>query len=264
MPKPQSTINKLNALIMTKYDSYRTRRVPADVQAVANGKGYNPNIARLGTRIGWMHFAISCEWNCPIRSRISMLPMAIRSPRLAPLKKYRYPPVAHSYRTALNNAKTRRLRPRESMSTRKIKAQECLYLIVTRGLDDPDVLEQFAPDEIGDADGDGLLEFLDGWGRPIYFLRWAPALFLRCSRPLPTDYDPFDPLHVEPFNNPIRVCTRYPLVSADLFGRAGWQIRLRRRQSGSEQQSRNIYSKINNDPFDPSVRTLIGTRRCGR
>ena len=33
--KTRATINKLNALIMQKYESYRTRRVPANAQAVA-------------------------------------------------------------------------------------------------------------------------------------------------------------------------------------------------------------------------------------
>jgi hypothetical protein len=39
----------------------------------------------------------------------------------------------------------------------------------------PDVLEMFRPDEVGDVDGDNAKEFLDGWGNPIAFLRWAPG-----------------------------------------------------------------------------------------
>ena len=37
--KTESTINKLNAIIMRKYDSYRTRRVPVDIIGVAKFKG---------------------------------------------------------------------------------------------------------------------------------------------------------------------------------------------------------------------------------
>ena len=36
-------------------------------------------------------------------------------------------------------------------------------------------LEAFEDSEIGDTDDDGMPEILDPWGRPIYFLRWAPG-----------------------------------------------------------------------------------------
>jgi hypothetical protein len=51
---------------------------------------------------------------------------------------------------------------------------EYLYLIVTLG--DPDARDQFMDSEVGDADGDGWPEFIDGWGNPILFLRWAPGV----------------------------------------------------------------------------------------
>jgi hypothetical protein len=70
-------------------------------------------------------------------------------------------------------------------------------------------MEQFRDDEIGDYDKDGAPEFLDGWARPISFIRWAPA----ASSPLasgsvginspiqiadPNRYhDPFDPERVD-------------------------------------------------------------------
>jgi len=39
----------------------------------------------------------------------------------------------------------------------------------------PETLEAFHGSEVADTDGDGLLEFVDAWGKPIRFLRWAPA-----------------------------------------------------------------------------------------
>lgn len=48
-----------------------------------------------------------------------------------------------------------------------------LYLVVANL--NPEALEFFQASEIADTDGDGLLEFVDAWGRPIQFLRWAPA-----------------------------------------------------------------------------------------
>jgi type II secretory pathway pseudopilin PulG len=53
---------------------------------------------------------------------------------------------------------------------------ECLYLILS-GIRDGDKsgLDFFKENEIGDVDGDGMLEILDAWGNPIEFLRWAPG-----------------------------------------------------------------------------------------
>jgi hypothetical protein len=61
-------------------------------------------------------------------------------------------------------------------------------------------MEQFTQAEIGDTNGNGWLEFLDGWGRPIHFLRWAPG-FSAYSDIQVADatnhHDPFDPLRVD-------------------------------------------------------------------
>lgn len=54
------------------------------------------------------------------------------------------------------------------------QSAECLYLVVTRGLIADDEM-QFFDHEVGDEDGDGMFEFIDGWGQPIEFLRWAPG-----------------------------------------------------------------------------------------
>lgn len=55
-----------------------------------------------------------------------------------------------------------------------------LYFTVTRlqvfGV--PPVGEsEFGTSEVRDTDGDGLLEFVDGWGRPLRFYRWPTRLF---------------------------------------------------------------------------------------
>jgi hypothetical protein len=66
---------------------------------------------------------------------------------------------------------------------------------------DKQALDFFTPDEIGDTDGDGMKEILDGWGQPIEFLRWAPG-FLPQNGAIttqdPSVPDPFDPLKVDP------------------------------------------------------------------
>jgi hypothetical protein len=73
-------------------------------------------------------------------------------------------------------------------------------MIVSRGLGEPDVMEQFRSDEIGDIDRDGAPEFIDGWGNPIIFLRWAPGFSDQSQiqeSDSTTKHDPFDPLRVD-------------------------------------------------------------------
>jgi hypothetical protein len=52
---------------------------------------------------------------------------------------------------------------------------ECLYMIITMAAGDGEARTLFGESSIGDTDEDGAPEFLDGWGHPINFLRWAPG-----------------------------------------------------------------------------------------
>jgi hypothetical protein len=52
---------------------------------------------------------------------------------------------------------------------------ECLYMIVSMGSDDAMSGQRINPSDIADTDQDGMPEFVDGWRRPIRFLRWAPG-----------------------------------------------------------------------------------------
>lgn len=87
---------------------------------------------------------------------------------------------------------------------------ECLYMIVTRSGVVPSALEQFRPLEVGDTDNDGLREFLDAWGNPILFVRWAPG-YSALSLVQPPDpeksHDPLDTRHLD-----ITGYALYPLI----------------------------------------------------
>jgi hypothetical protein len=73
---------------------------------------------------------------------------------------------------------------------------KCLYLFVTMGLEENDVLETFSQDDIADVDGSGAKCFIDAWGQPIKFLRWAPGYVSRLQPNPPTDADFTDPSNV--------------------------------------------------------------------
>lgn len=74
---------------------------------------------------------------------------------------------------------------------RTAASAETLHLFVALGGFETDALEPFRDDEIGDVDGDGAPEFLDGFGRPIHFLRWAPGAAQALG--VQAGGDPFDP-----------------------------------------------------------------------
>lgn len=56
----------------------------------------------------------------------------------------------------------------------EITSAELLYLIIEQL--NPEALAYFKGSEIGDHDGNGLFEFIDAWGNPIRFMRFAPGL----------------------------------------------------------------------------------------
>jgi len=90
---------------------------------------------------------------------------------------------------------------------------ECLWAIVMRGgFADPAIVENFREDEFGDKDNNGAREFIDGWGNPIRFLRWAPA-FVSRYQPDPastavTSHDVFD----QGGRDPLARTTLFPLI----------------------------------------------------
>jgi prepilin-type N-terminal cleavage/methylation domain-containing protein len=81
---------------------------------------------------------------------------------------------------------------------------ELLYLILSGMRDnETSALDFLAPSEIGDLDNDGMKEILDGWGQPIWFLRWAPGYtkenvaLTEQSSTAGASPDPFDPYKVD-------------------------------------------------------------------
>lgn len=75
-----------------------------------------------------------------------------------------------------------------------LASAELLYQIVM-GM--PEAESAFNSLEIADTDGNGLNEFVDGWGNPIYFVRW-PAKHCNGNTIISkiqngTDPNPFDP-----------------------------------------------------------------------
>lgn len=77
-----------------------------------------------------------------------------------------------------------------------VQSSELLYLLVsTSSYGGSSALEMFRPSDIGDPDGDGLLEFVDAWSRPIHWLRWPAGYPSDLNRY--TSTDAMDPLKTD-------------------------------------------------------------------
>jgi prepilin-type N-terminal cleavage/methylation domain-containing protein len=183
--KTRNTIRKIDAVIRPMYDSYRTRRV-LDLPAVSDRLSAAVQLLEARRRL--------ITYEMPDRWEDVALPAAVvrnASGSAAVPPGLRTAPV-RSYAAAKALASPSSV----------FGAAECLYLILERSGYESDALEFFRPDEIGDLDQDGRPEFLDGWGRPIAFLRWAPGFTsaIQVNAP-PTDsrhvHDPMDPMRLD-------------------------------------------------------------------
>ncbi len=177
--KTKSTIRKIDAVIRPMYDSYRTRRVQVPA-------GLAPPVAAMEKLVRLrrlMVFEMPDSW--------SDVPTPAEFANTDPNSIFGGQP---GLRTAAVRSYTftKAMASPSEMSG----SAECLHMILSTGGFEPDALEFFRPDEIGDIDKDGVPEFWDGWGRPIAFFRWAPGFsdysLVQQADPL-NAHDPLDP-----------------------------------------------------------------------
>jgi prepilin-type N-terminal cleavage/methylation domain-containing protein len=215
MNKTKATIAKLDRILMARYESYRTRRAPIEV------RGLPPRTAmelQMRARRELMRREMPERWDDitypDFDPSDAVVPPpafpAINVPGTFPDNSSITRPVP---RPGLSRAYYQRFRQRRNLlaaasSTAdaddllgRFGSAECLYLLVSMG--SPEDRNDFHESEIGDADGDGMLEFHDAWGRPINFLRWAPGFVPPdCDSDIQTgnatdDPDPFDPRGID-------------------------------------------------------------------
>ncbi|MDX1946997.1 MAG: prepilin-type N-terminal cleavage/methylation domain-containing protein [Pirellulaceae bacterium] len=197
--RTRAIISRLDQLIMEKWEGYRVRALPIAI---------NPNSLRN-----------------PTTGRIDSLAAArIRLNAMRELQRAELPdrrtdivnttggvqttavlPSAPSVQASYYRAVFRATGGNPSTWNQAFQGAECLYLIVATMRDgDKSALDFFSRSEIGDVDDDGMKEILDGWGRPIEFLRWAPGYTRENGAVTPQTSDvtkapdPFDPLKRDP------------------------------------------------------------------
>ena len=173
--KTKATIAKINHFVMLRYDSYRTRRLAINVinYVASNSAWYpSPSIsnpaetlthqlarARVNAIRDLMRMEMPDRWtDIQPQGKLNQVPLIYDPSVTTPVAA---PSITQRYLNAYNSAPT--------TPDLTFQSAQLLYMIV---MSDSEAPHQFATNEIGTVDGSGLRVFLDGWGNPIFFLRW--------------------------------------------------------------------------------------------
>lgn len=172
----ETTIAKIDSVLTSIYERYQYLRLDiSDLPSNLAGE------ERARQRIYRMRDLLRCD-----------LPCTTNELGTASQLDGTFTPLQESYRLAVANS--------EGFGDNY--NAELLYLVVTNA--DPESRGGFSDRDVADTDGNGLLEFVDGWGNPICWMRWAPGLESSDRQPVmpldpanaELDADPFDPLGV--------------------------------------------------------------------
>ena len=211
--KTKATIAKINALVMKRYESYMTRRVPI------NTTGMNPRQAAMYRYLALLDLM---RMEMPERSYdITTGPLGLGTPTTPWTSR---PALSQMYVQKYNSGA-----PVDNCRAAK-------YLYMWLSMTYPEAMSQFGANEIADIDGDHWPAFVDGWGNPILFLRWAPGF---CSG-MGLNPNPFNPSNpTQPRTDLSDMQTGDPLNDHDPF------------------DSRRIFSGSYSYPDYPSYYRLI-------
>jgi prepilin-type N-terminal cleavage/methylation domain-containing protein len=185
----KATIAKLNSIIMHRYEGYMTRRVPIRTQGLTPFQAAQNRLCAIRDLMRMEMPDRIQDVPTPLGAATAVgdPPIVLPNPVGGVPQRVPIPAIGLLYYNRLV------ANPPPSTSVQN-GAAELLYMIVSMG--SPEVMEQFSQSEIGDTNGNGYPEFIDGWGRPIFFLRWAPG-FSPYSGVQAADavrnHDPFDP-----------------------------------------------------------------------
>ncbi|PQO38163.1 type II secretion system protein [Blastopirellula marina] len=255
--RTRGQIQKIHELLMTRWDEYRYRRVEPSKSGSVR--------ARQGARVDKIRELMRMEM--PDRKEDFAYTNSGGSLVLASR-------VSLSQDPALYNRYKRQIIKQTGAADFNAAlgswsgahaSSECLYMILGSIQDgETNGLDYFKPSEIGDTDGDGMLEILDAWGKPIYFLRWPygfPIVESIATSDGPrrdaltnlidlNSTDPFDPLNVRGgASHP----ALYPLIfSAGTDGLYNIRMTIDKYQYGTQMMPDIdilCYSRLSNSPY---------------
>jgi hypothetical protein len=169
----RSMVASLHSLVSDKYDEFRTRRVNAQIH---HNNWQEEQRRRVAAMWELIRLEVPDRWSDVTLSPIDADPAStqVKNPRFQ-----QRTPLANAYLRKFQqiaraeNKRTNKQNTGEQVTDNQ--GAECLYMLVTLGTADGEALSLFRQSDIGDVDGDGAPEFLDGWERPVNFIRWAPG-----------------------------------------------------------------------------------------
>ncbi|MEQ8849122.1 prepilin-type N-terminal cleavage/methylation domain-containing protein [Botrimarina sp.] len=200
--RTRSLVGRIHTLVIERYDLYRTRRVELNQNAVANLAIDSNSDDRSDLAGIYLDTLNSIQGNAAARLAGQRELMKFEMPdrwtdvwggplpsidQLSDEDYAAFPPAFVTGAIPLRNKYLRELRAAAGRDNRSTlmgntipeilanQSAECLYLMVMNATGDGEAPSLFNENDVGDTDGDGLREFLDGWGQPIGFLRWAPG-----------------------------------------------------------------------------------------
>lgn len=207
--RTRAEVVKINDLIMQRWEGYRQRPLPMRKTYAANTAANVIATDRLYTTWELMRMELP-ERIADVRQPAVYLKTTSGTPLQPALwRAYRKKAEAltgASFTNWPNMAENTGGADISTKWTDEYSNAECLYLILSTIRDgETNGLDFFTNSEVGDTDGDGMPEILDGWRRPIRFLRWAPGFTTAAGAPTnmqtgnATDqHDPFDPYKLYP------------------------------------------------------------------
>ena len=176
----RTTIRKIHEIIVPQYESYLDKRLDRTT-CISAGSSAFPALSGSGRRQfeggklvvirKTLAFEMPDNWG-----DIGSVPAAYGSGRTA---------AYASHETATTNINI----------SDDIDSAECLYMICLLSGFQPEAMENFRAEEIGDKDGDGKPEFHDAWGMPIAFIRWPTGFDGPIT--LNQETDAFDPESID-------------------------------------------------------------------
>jgi prepilin-type N-terminal cleavage/methylation domain-containing protein len=186
--RTRAQITKLHELLMTRWDSYRTRAIRLNIAGPARRDGRAVAAARVIAMRDLMRMELPERktevWDDPVSFGVPYsydltTTMGIQNFSGSVTVNIARPPVLREYRRRVENlVSPANLTTGMAAWTEPYQGAECLYMIIASMQDiTGNALDFFQETEIGDKDGDGMPEIWDAWGNPIEFLRWAPGYF---------------------------------------------------------------------------------------
>lgn len=251
-------VQKLHNMLMSRWDSYRTVRLPINVDA--RGPGAQADAGNEGqsrfrqdvARRRMLAIRELLRMEMPDRYDDLMFdPALLRSPmNNTPIRPFLWSAYQRRILAAkAANAGLSKMQLPEFLGLIAIDNQdaECLYLVMTVGVEDTSTsVEHFAASDVGDTDRDGMPEFIDAWGSPIRFLRWAPG-FVSPAQPM-YNYKETDP-KASVFHNTQPRDPRKP----DEF-QSRWKIQIDRVTDTNTSPAKVVEKLViidQDDPFNP-------------